>query len=279
MLELKMQTDLQTAIPAEFPFNFDELKGELQSRLSYYNGLVVTPDTIKESKTDRANLNKLREALDTRRKEVKKQCLVPYTEFEARVKELTALIDAPIAAIDNQLKAYDDAKKAEKLQAIREYYSANVDPYLQTVIPLERIQRNDWLNATKPIKKVQLEIIEIVAKTTADLDVLNGMPSDEYTTAVRAKYMETLDITATLAYKKELQRAQATFQTGIGQQETQTAAPVAKPVVETVTAPEPAPEEPAEKLYLLQLEFHLTLDQANALKQFLSNANISYKKI
>lgn len=279
MLELKMHTDMQTAIPAELLFNFDELKGELQSRLSYYNDLVVTPDTIKESKADRANLNKLREALDTRRKEVKKQCLVPYNVFETQVKELTALIDAPIAAIDNQLRAYDETKRAEKLQAIREYYSASVDPYLQTVIPLERIQRSDWLNATKSLKKVQLEIVEIIAKTTADLDVLNSMPADEYTAAVRAKYMETLDITATLAHRKELQRAQAAFQAGIEPQVTQAATPAVEPAVEAVTTQEPAPAEPAEKLYLLQLEFHLTLDQANALKRFLSDAKISYKKI
>ena len=38
---------------------------------------------------DTANENeKLREALENKRKEVKRECMAPYTDFEAKVKEL-----------------------------------------------------------------------------------------------------------------------------------------------------------------------------------------------
>lgn len=277
-MEFKMTTDLGAALPAEIVFNYEELETTLTERLQHYNGLVVTEDTIKECKADRANLNKLKEAIETRRKEIKKQCMEPYTAFEAKVKKLVALIEQPIATIDGQLKAFDEAKKAEKQQAIQEYYSANVATYLQTVIPLERIQKKDWLNATKDIKKVQLEIVEAVAKVTADLECLNGMPTDDYTTAVRAKYMETLDITVALAHRKSLQSAAEAFNA------TKATMPAQAPIqaTEPERAPERVPSAPPvqnEKLYTLRLEMHLTMAQANDLKKFLASAGIKYEKI
>ena len=64
---------------------------------------------IKESKADKAKLNYLKAALEDKRKEVKKQCLQPYENFEKNIKELVALIDAPIRAIDSQLKEIENA--------------------------------------------------------------------------------------------------------------------------------------------------------------------------
>ena len=44
-------------------FNFDELKSELSKSLEKYQGLTYTEETLKEGKTDKANLNKLKEAI------------------------------------------------------------------------------------------------------------------------------------------------------------------------------------------------------------------------
>lgn len=276
-MEFKMTTDLATALPNEIIFNFDELKTALEERLHYYNTLVVTEDTIKDGKEERAKLNKLKTAVDTYRKDVKKRWNAPYNAFEARVKELTALIDQPIAAIDGQLKGFEETKKAEKQQEIQEYYNATVAPYLQTVIPLERIQKPDWLNATKSIKKVQLEIVEAIAKVTADLECLNTMPSDDFTAAVRAKYMETLDITAALNHRKALQAAATAFDTVQNNPPRNTVMP---PAPDREPEREPmAPPAKEEKLYTLRLEMHLTKAQADCLKKYLIDNGIDHHKI
>ena len=142
------------------------------------------------------------------------------------------------------------------------------------MIPLERIQKKDWLNVTKDIKKVQMEIIEAVAKVTADLEVLNGMETDDFTPAVRAKYMETLDITAALACRKSLQAASDAFKQAeapqVPMQEKAAPAPAVEP---TVT---PAKEE---RVYALRLALTLTRNQSVALKKFLEANGIKYEKI
>ena len=60
--------------------------------LEKYENLTYTEDAIKTAKEDRSNLNKFKEAIDKRRKEIKKLCLKPYEEFEKRIKEYPSLL-------------------------------------------------------------------------------------------------------------------------------------------------------------------------------------------
>ena len=276
-MEFIIQTDLNTALPAKIDFNFEEQKAWLVERLEFYNGLVVTEDTIKESKADRAKLNKLKEAMDTRRKEIKREWLKPYNEFEAKVKELTALVDKPIGAIDGQLKAFDEQRKEEKMQQIIDTYASLIHDTIKDIIPLERIFDKRWLNATMKMEKVEDEMIGWGKRVNADLLALDTV-EPEYKAAVRAEYMKTLDIAAALAHRKALKTAADAFRAQDDAKPTQQVEPATAPVVEPVRAETETPAQ-TEKVYLLRLEMQLTMNQANALKRFLSDNHIDYTKI
>ena len=301
MLEMRMETDLQTALPAEIGFNFEELKGELAERLEHYNTLVVTEDGIKEAKDDRAKLNKLRTAIDTRRKDIKKQYLKPYNEFESRVKELTLLIDQPIAAIDTQLSAYEEKRKAEKLEKIQQAYDAGISDSLKDIVPLQRIMDQKWLNATTTMKKVVEDITAIDTRVNADMLALENV-EESYKAAVRQKYVETLDIAKALSHRDELKAAEEAFiareaerkareeaqrareEERRAKAEEQAAlqaqkAAEAKSEPQETQKPEAAQAPQQEKVYALRLEFQVTIEQAVALRKFLDNNNINYKKI
>ena len=47
--------------------NLEQLKAELEPRLEKYNSLVVTEDSIKAAKEDKAALNKLKKAIEEQR--------------------------------------------------------------------------------------------------------------------------------------------------------------------------------------------------------------------
>ena len=281
MLELKMTTDLQAAVPAEIGFNFEELKAELAERLDHYNGLIVTEDGIKDAKADRAKLNKLRTAIDTRRKDIKREYLRPYNEFESKVKEITVLIDRPIRAIDSQLADFEERRKEEKLTQVEALYHETVPEDLQGIIPLQRILDQRWLNATTTMTKVEEGIHAWVQRVTADLLALDTA-EPEYKAAVREKYISTLDITAAIKHRDALKAAQAAFQAReaerIAQEEKRAAEAAQKPQEQPDPMPRVTEPEP-EKLYSLRLEFNLTRAQALALRNFLDNENITYKKI
>lgn len=290
-LEMRMTTDLATAIPAEIGFNFEELEAELKRRLEHYNHLVVTEDAVKDAKDDRANLRKLREAIDARRKEVKKQCEAPYKAFQAKVDKLTALIDAPIAAIDGQVKKFEEQEREAKRKEIEAAYAELVPEERREIIPLDRIMDKKWLNKGTTMKSVREDIATIDRRTYVDISFIDAAADPQYLTAVRAKYIETLDVNKAMDHQVALKAAEERFRQQeelraqraaqaaaragqVPQEEKRPAEPIQQPVRE----PAPQPSS-SEKLYSLRLEFHLTMDQANALKQYLTDNNIKYTKI
>ena len=59
--------------------NFEELKQTLTQQLKVYENIVYTADGLKAAKADKAALNKLKKAIDSRRKEIKEIYMQPYT--------------------------------------------------------------------------------------------------------------------------------------------------------------------------------------------------------
>lgn len=300
MLELRVETDLQTALPSEIGFNFNELKAELAERLDHYNNLVVTEDGIKEAKADRAKLNKLRTAIDTRRKDIKKEYLKPYNEFESKIKELTVLIDQPIKAIDTQLGNYEEQRKEAKMAKIKEAYQENVPEDLKGIIPLDRIMDPRWLNVSTAIGKVVADINGWAQRVNADMLALDTI-EPEYQAAVKQKYIETLDVSQAIAHRDALKDAEEAFRAREAERlareeerrvEAEKRAQEAQKAGGNTNA-QPTEEKPAEapetarveragedaKLYTLALEFQLTRTQAEALKNFLTSQRIAYRKI
>ena len=285
-LEFVMQTDLATALPAVLEFNFEDLKKALAERMELYRGLVVTEDGIKAAKQDRADLNKLREAIEAKRKEVKKACMAPYTEFEGRVKELVQLVDAPIAAIDGQLKEYEEKRRADKRAEIAAIYEETVGE-LKGILPFERLWRDEWYNTAWSMKKIREAIVAAEGKAASDLEVLSTVES-EFAEAVRLKYLEALDLNAALAERARLQeraaklreyeeqRRRAAEAEAASVPEAERAEAAAKDAGQAEAAPATGAEE---TVYLLRFECQLTRSQAMELSAWLKDRNISYRRI
>lgn len=285
-LEFVMQTDLATALPAVLEFNFEDLKKALAERMELYRGLVVTEDGIKAAKQDRADLNKLREAIEAKRKEVKKACMAPYTEFEGRVKELVQLVDAPIAAIDGQLKEYEEKRRADKRAEIAAIYEETVGE-LKGILPFERLWRDEWYNTAWSMKKIREAIVAAEGKVASDLEVLSTVES-EFAEAVRLKYLEALDLNAALAERARLQeraaklreyeeqRRRAAEAEAANVPEAERAEAAAKDAGQAEAAPAMGAEE---TVYLLRFECQLTRSQAMELSAWLKDRNISYRRI
>lgn len=299
-LEFVMQTDLDTALPAVVEFNFADLKDALGRKMELYRGLVVTEDSIKAAKQDRADLNKLREAMEAKRKEVKKACLVPYNDFEGKVKELVALVDAPIQAIDAQLKGYEEKRRANKQAEVRAIYEETVGE-LRPLLPFERLWRDEWYNTTWTMKKIREAVVAAEDKAAADLEVLSTVES-EFSEAVKLKYLEELDLHAALAERARLQERAAKLRE-YEQQQAKAAQEAAelngdpggtqqsgsagerKQSGENETSGVPGGErcgasaDEEETIYLLRFECQLTRDQAIELSAWLKARKISYRRI
>ena len=99
-------------------WNFEELKTALAAEMEKYTGIVYDDDSIADAKNTVAYLRKLKDSVEERRKEVKKECLKPYDDMEKQVKELTQLIDEPINTIAKQVKDYEEEQRKKKKEEI-----------------------------------------------------------------------------------------------------------------------------------------------------------------
>lgn len=188
-------------LPQQIDGNFEELKKSLEDDLQKYNSIVVTPDSITAAKKTRADLNKLKTAIDNRRKEIKSEWCRPLTEFESKVKELLSLVDKPIAVIDNQIKVFDNLRIEEKRVALMGCYSSNIG---ELEIPFEKLVDPKWKNVTADIDKLRSDLKEKISRCKSDIKIIEKT-CGAYVAACQQKYLDTLNISDALAEFKKLE--------------------------------------------------------------------------
>ena len=182
-MELIIKTDLQT-FPAVIEYNHEDLKMELSEQLKKYQNIVVTEDGMKEFKADKANLNRLKTALEDKRKEIKKQCLQPYENFEKNIKEI------------------DGKKKEQKISDMKKIYHENIGGF-EELVPFEKIYNVKWLNSTYKLEAIALEIHKIQSDLESGLQIIDGLATD-FKQEIKDKFFETLDISKALAENARL---------------------------------------------------------------------------
>lgn len=185
--------------PEVIDFNFEELKEEITNKSALYKNMVYTDETIKDAKSDRALLNKFKTALEDKRKEVKKQCLEPYNQFEKQIKELVAIIDEPVKLIGEQITEFEDREKAEKHEQIIELFNK---AGFQSFVTLEQIYNPKWLNRSVSLKSIEEELTNTVYRIGHDVTTINSLK--EYSFEALEHYKKTLDLAGAIAEDQRL---------------------------------------------------------------------------
>lgn len=270
--------------------NLAALKAELTPKLEKYNNLVVTADSIKAAKADKAALNKLRAAIEDQRKAIKRQYLEPYNILESQCKEVVALIDAPIQAIDKQIKAFDEIEEQEKYTELQEAF-VNLDP--PDWIELADVLNPKWKNKTAKTDALISEIEQAVKELSSGLEKVKATYGEEpFLLSVLEFYKEHKDFSKTAVYAAQLNTAykreheaklkaqklaEEAAQRESFQNEPQQPAPVSKESIqaEPQKGQETQSEKP-QKLFKGKFEVEGTAEQIKALGQYMKANNIKF---
>lgn len=277
--------------------NLEALKAELQPKLEKYNNLVVTADSIKEAKADKAALNKLRTAIDDQRKAIKKQYLEPYNVLETQCKEVVALIDAPIQAIDKQIKVYDEMDENKKYTEINEAF-LNLDP--PDWIQLENILNPKWRNKTLKTDTLINEIKGAVKELVEGLNKITDMYAEEpYLLSITEFFKQHKDFSKTAVYAAQMRTAyerekqekiKAQMLAAAAEQEntllnaSEQPATISNDVTpvqdtEAEKTPKETASESAKKVYKGKFEVETTGEKLKALAAYMKANDILYKVI
>lgn len=278
-LELILKSG-QIDLPQEIE-NLAALKEEITPKLEKYNNLIVTPESIKAAKADKAALNKLRAAIEDQRKAIKRQYLEPYNILESQCKEVVALIDAPITAIDKQIKAFDEIEEQEKYTELQEAF-INLDP--PDWIELTDVLNPKWKNKTAKTDALISEIEQAVKELTSGLEKVKATYGEEpFLLSVLEFYKEHKDFSKTAVYAAQLNTAYKREQEAKlkAQMLAEAAAQQPAPVnIESIQAePQKGQEtesEKPQKLYKGKFEVEGTAEQIKALGQYMKANNIKF---
>lgn len=245
-------------LPSAPKINFEELKAEISASVNKYTTLVYTNEQIKDAKTDKANLNKLKKALNDARIDKQREYMEPFNAFKAQIDELIGIIDGGVVAIDKQVKEYDEGKRQEKRQQIEELFaSIGFQPF----VTLDKIWNEKWLNVTYSLKQIEEEMRSTMYSVSTNLLTLSNLPLHAFE-AVEV-YKSTLDLEKALYEANKL-------------------AEYDRKKVEAEPQVQPQPiqaEAKAEKKQWLSFTAELTATQAKLLKEFFEKNKIDFKKI
>ena len=179
--------------------NFDEIKAVLTEQMDIYKNLEVTDETLKESKKDVATLRKIKKAVEDRRKEIKNEFMDPYTGLEKQVKELTALIDEPIAIITKKSDVFEQRRIEEKRLHIREMWNENIK------IPNADISvfyNPSWENVTTTDTSIKSDISQLNVNYKSGVQTLKAFEDvgeTEIEQAIKVFVSNKLDLSKAVA--------------------------------------------------------------------------------
>jgi hypothetical protein len=267
-MELKINS---YQLPEAISFNFEELKNELQVKTEQYTKLVYTDDNIKTAKEDRADLNRLKKALNDERLRLQREYMKPFEGFKKQVDEIIGIIDRPVLAIDRQIKEYEAIKQDEKKHKIEELFGSLLFP--EFVKLDEKIFNPKWLNASVSLKQIEDSLQETKAEIIRNCQTLATLPSYSHEAVIY--YQRTLDVTGALAKVRELTEIEEAKKKML--EEEKAAEPEKPALIEVERVPAPEPVELSSMW--ISFEAYLSNTTAAKLKEFFKENNIMYRPI
>lgn len=201
-------------------WNEAEVQQNLTEMLAAYTGRIYTPDTIKDAKADRAAVNKLDKQLSDAARSAKAFYMKPLEEFLQSAKQMQGQCKAVSGAIDQQVKAVEEAERQDKQDALRAVYADCIGE-LRELIPFDRLLVPQWLNKTYDLAKASRELRRDVETRRKELKIIQDTCGED-AEACKLGYLRVLDLNAALAEhlrlqdnREKLRRAEAERQAAI----------------------------------------------------------------
>ena len=105
--------------PAKIDVDYEAIKKQLNTIVAQYTDYEVTASTYKTDYEERTRLNKLKQALEARRKEINAVISEPYKEFKKQYDKIVKPLDEVIDNITAGLNAVDEQERVLRVDVVR----------------------------------------------------------------------------------------------------------------------------------------------------------------
>lgn len=214
----------------------------------------------------------------------------PCNRFEKEVKEVLALVDEQINAIDIQIKEVEQIKREEKRKAVQELFESIG---FQKFVTLEMIWDEKWLNASVALSKVENQMKETMYRIGEEVGTISRLP--EFSFEAMEVYKKTLDLTQAIKKGQELADIQKRKEEALARQKAEEERRKAEEAAagkesenpEDVADTQDAPKEAEENDYtrvvsepVMRIDFRVwgTKEQIMALRDYMKRNNLKFGK-
>ncbi|WP_277630367.1 DUF1351 domain-containing protein [Atopococcus tabaci] len=171
--------------------NFEQMKQVVNSIAEKYDNQVITREMKKEAEKSRSELIAIEKSLEEERKAVKRDYNKPLQAYEAKMKELTSIINRPLSKIREGLSEVEEGERMEResllIRHLKEKAEAAAIDWQEIEIP------NNWLNKGNYTQKgVGSKLAEEIDSTIEQ--IIKDKKQREVNESVLRKFCETVDV-------------------------------------------------------------------------------------
>ena len=188
-------------------WNEAEVQQNLTEMLAAYTGRVYTPETIKDAKADRAAVNKLDKQLSDAARSAKVFYMKPLEEFLQSAKQMQGQCKQVSGAIDQQVKAVEQAEREEKASSLRLVYRDCIGE-LEPLISFDRLLVPQWLNKTFDLARASKELRLAVETRREELRLIRDTCGED-AEACTTEYLRAFSVNDALHEHQRRQDARA----------------------------------------------------------------------
>ncbi len=292
MAEFCITSDLQALRSQIITTNAEEVKAWAERVTQAHEHVVVTEDSISDAKKNRAAFRKVQANIKEVFRMGKEAAMETVKPLEKTCNELNAVFERAVANYDEQIKAFDEAKKAEKSERLRAFFNQSIGE-MNDFLTFDAIYNPRWMNATYSEEQARKDIICEIAKCSNAVESLRALHS-EFETTLLDEFRRTHDLASCLKRNENLLRIKEIEETRKRmrrEQEQDVANKLA--AARTAEAPAPKPAEPPEtektretahteqteetpQMFELVFRVRGTAEQLNGLKQYMKENGIQF---
>ncbi len=148
--------------PAQIDFSgYNQMKDQIDQLHEGLENYEVTKGNLKEAKSTRAKLNKLKKAIKGRKVEIKKKAEAPIKNFNDKVESLIDEIDDSSSKISDEIKVFEDQEKQARHEKNLKQIAAVCE--LAEIDPAKIKYQSSWDNKSYSKTKFETEVDQQIA--------------------------------------------------------------------------------------------------------------------
>lgn len=156
---------------------YNEILLQATNVAKWLETLEINEENLKEAKKLVAEVRKRVNALEDVRKDIKREILKPYQMFETQVKEIVRIVSDAEQINRDKIAIFDEKERDKKFAEVAKIYNLRIVKYpeIENLINFDDFIKNEYLNKTYSINKVEMDIVERLEQIKKDIEVINKM--------------------------------------------------------------------------------------------------------